>query len=53
MALQMNIPISGTLGLLLRLVDQDTLSEYEADALLAQMIASGYRAPVNSLAELR
>lgn len=52
MARQMGIPISGTFGLLVRLVDQGTLSLTDADALLSQMIAAGYRAPLTSLATL-
>ena len=45
-------PISGTLGLLLILVDANVLALRAADALLARMIQAGYRAPFQSLAEL-
>lgn len=51
-ARQMGIPISGTFGLLVRLVDQGVLSLTDADALLNQMIAAGYRSPLTSLATL-
>lgn len=52
LAAESKIPVSGTLGLLLRLVDLKILSLTEGDALLAQMIAAGYRSPVASLQEL-
>ena len=51
-ARQMRIPLSGTLGLLVRLVDQRSLELKEADALLSQMIAAGYRSSLTSLATL-
>ena len=40
------IPISGTLGIVLRLVDVRIVLLSEANRLLAQMIAAGYRYPV-------
>jgi predicted nucleic acid-binding protein len=46
------IPVSGTLGLLLRLIDLGTLSQAEGDDLLRGMIAAGYRSPIDSLQEL-
>jgi predicted nucleic acid-binding protein len=46
------IPISGTLGVLTRLIDIGSLDLDEADALLTQMIAAGYRSPVASLVEI-
>ncbi len=49
---QMQVPVSGTLGLLVRLVDQEHLTFSEADRLLRHMIAAGYRSPVTSLAAL-
>lgn len=52
-AAQMQVPVTGTLGLLVRLVEQGHLSDPEADAWLGRMIAAGYRAPVASLTELR
>jgi len=51
-AADMQIPISGTLGLLVRLVDQGFLSLQEADDLLRRMIVAGYRSPVTRLAEI-
>ena len=45
--------VSGTLGILLALVDEEQLSREEADGLLATMITHGYRSPVNSLRLLR
>jgi len=52
-AAQMQIPVSGTLGLLVRLVDQEHLTLHEADKLLNRMIAAGYWSPVASLSEVR
>lgn len=52
LAAEWRIPISGTLGILIRLVDTRTLSLKEADALLDEMIVAGYRSPVLSLADL-
>ena len=46
------IPISGTLGLLLMLVDADVLTLSAAHALLARMVQAGYCAPFQSLAKL-
>ena len=46
------VPISGTLGLLLRLVDMGVLSLDEGDDLLAKMAAAGYRSPIASLQAL-
>lgn len=48
----LRIPLSGTLGTLVRLVDIGHLSLEEADTLLSQMIAAGYRSPVTSLRDL-
>jgi len=52
LARQLRVPLSGTLGVLTRLVDIEHLSLEEADALLSQMIAAGYRSPVISLRDL-
>jgi predicted nucleic acid-binding protein len=49
---QMRIPISGTLGILLLVVEQDLLPLAQTDSLLKQLIISGYRSPVTSLTEL-
>lgn len=46
------IAISGTLGILQSLVDDGQLDLDEANQLLAEMIAKGYRSPVRSLQEL-
>ncbi len=52
LAAQLSIPVSGTLGILLRLVHTNTLSEQEANQLLAEMIAKGYRSPITKLGSL-
>jgi predicted nucleic acid-binding protein len=46
------IPVSGTLGLLLRLIDLRVLSLNQGDDLLASMTGAGYRSPIASLQEL-
>jgi predicted nucleic acid-binding protein len=51
-ARRLQIPLSGTLGVLVRLTDTGTLDTAQADALLSRMIAAGYRSPVLSLKEL-
>lgn len=52
LAARWRVPISGTLGLLIRLVDLKVLSLSEADVLLIGMITAGYRSPSTSLQEL-
>ncbi len=52
LAAQFKIPVSGTLGTLLRLVQIQVLSLSEANELLGQMIAHGYRSPVEKLEDL-
>lgn len=52
LAARWRIPVSGTLGLLLRLVDLRILSLDEGNILLSRMIAAGYRSPIASLHEL-
>lgn len=52
LARRLRIPISGTLGVLSRLVDIGHFSLDESDALLSQMIAAGYRSPLISLREI-
>ena len=47
-----HVPISGTLGILLRLVDLRIVQLSEANGFLAQMIAAGYRSPVPFLEPL-
>ncbi|MEM9775129.1 MAG: DUF3368 domain-containing protein [Chloroflexota bacterium] len=51
-AAQMQIPVSGTLGLLKRAVGTEVLALDEANALLRTMIASGYRSPISNFEEL-
>lgn len=46
------LQVSGTLGVLVRLVDSAELSMSEADDLLDRMIRAGYRSPVRSLDDL-
>lgn len=52
LAAQIKIPISGTLGSLLRLIRMQALTLSEANELLSQMIAHGYRSPVEKLEDL-
>ena len=52
LAAQLKIPVSGTLGILLRLVEIDTLTLFEANEILGQMVSKGYRSPVQKLEEL-
>lgn len=52
LAARWRIPISGTLGLLMRLIELKVLPLAEGDALLVGMITAGYRSPVTSLQEL-
>jgi hypothetical protein len=51
-AAEMQIPISGTLGVLMRVVDLGHMSIDAADPLLEQMVEAGYRSPVTSLHQL-
>jgi len=46
------VTVSGTLGVLLHLIEQHHLTLATADALLAQMRQAGYRAPVSTLQRL-
>ena len=52
LAAQLKIPVSGTLGILLRLVEINTLTLFEANEILGQMVSKGYRSPVQKLEEL-
>ena len=52
-ARSLDVEVSGTLGILVRLIDAGHLDAEEADSLLLAMIRKGYRCPVNSLSELR
>ncbi len=51
-ARRLRVPISGTLGVLARVVEIGALSLNEADSHLSQMTAAGYRSPVVSLREI-
>jgi predicted nucleic acid-binding protein len=51
-ARHLKIPLSGTLGVLVRLVDIGFINLDDADALLSQMMVVGYRSPVPSLRDL-
>jgi predicted nucleic acid-binding protein len=53
LAAQIQVPISGTLGILSQLVREESVSLNDADQLLQQMIANGYRSPVDSLSKLK
>lgn len=48
----LSLRISGTIGALMRLVHREILSLPQADGLLAEMMARGYRSPVRSLREV-
>jgi predicted nucleic acid-binding protein len=49
---RLQVPISGTLGVLIRLVDIDAIELREAELLLTAMIAAGYRSPTASLVDV-
>ncbi len=46
------VPLSGTIGALMSLIDEGYVSREQADLALQQMIALGYHSPVRSLDEL-
>lgn len=48
-ARRLQIPLSGTLGVLVRLIDTKQLTVKQGDQLLHEMLAAGYRSPVTSL----
>lgn len=52
LAAQLKIPVSGTLGILLKLVQMGELSLNQANDILRQLIVKGYRSPVDRLDEL-
>jgi predicted nucleic acid-binding protein len=52
LAAQLQVPVSGTLGILLRLVQIGALKLSEANEILGRMISRGYRSPVQKLEEL-
>ena len=51
LAKERNVPVTGTLGILIRLVRSSALSLSEANAILADMIQRRYRSPVDRLDE--
>jgi predicted nucleic acid-binding protein len=51
-AMEMQISVSGTLGILVLLVDLGHISMQEADELLKLMIEKGYFSPIRSLVEI-
>ena len=51
-ARQLGIPITGTLGILAILAKRGSVPLTEADGLLQQMVAAGFRAPLTSLRTL-
>ncbi len=52
LARNLQIPLSGTLGVLVRLIDIKHVPPDEANSLLYQMISAGYHSPVTSLEEI-
>jgi len=52
-ARRLGVPLSGTIGVLKSLVDEECVTLEEADEALQQMMALGYHSPVRSLSELR
>lgn len=52
LAVSLNLEVSGTLGILHRLVQREVLTLDEADELLVEMMAQGYRSPFRSLREI-
>jgi len=52
-ARERGVTVSGTLGILIKLVRAAYLSLDEADTLLQRMMAQGYRSPVATLADLQ
>ena len=52
LARQRGVEVSGTIGVLLFLVDKEHLSLEDANRLLSSMLEQGYRSPVRTLQEL-
>ena len=48
----LGLEISGSLGVLDRLISMEILDLEEADALLAEMVRHGFRSPYRSLLEI-
>lgn len=51
-ARRLRIPLSGTLGVLVRLIDIKRLTVDQGDQLLQEMLVAGYRSPVTSLRDI-
>ncbi|MFB6232416.1 MAG: DUF3368 domain-containing protein, partial [Salinibacter sp.] len=51
-ARQYDIPVTGTLGILVASVQQGYLSRTQANTLLTEMIDAGYRSPLNRVDSL-
>jgi predicted nucleic acid-binding protein len=51
-ARDLNVVVSGTLGLLVQAVRRGLLTLEDGDALLSELIAAGYRSPSGNLAQL-
>jgi predicted nucleic acid-binding protein len=51
-ARQSGIAVTGTLGILVRLVQTNVISQAEANAMLALMVQHGYRSPLKDLSVL-
>ena len=51
-AREQHVPVTGTLGVLVACVRQGHLSRQQANALLSDMIAAGFRSPVTDLSQL-
>jgi predicted nucleic acid-binding protein len=47
-----SISVTGTIGILLRAIRLESIDNYAAEELLRQMIAAGYRSPIDRLADL-
>ena len=52
LAEERKVPLTGTLGILLALVRDNTLSLTEANDILVEMIQNRYRSPVDHLDDL-
>jgi len=51
-AAQFQVAVTGTIGILVRLVEEGTLDPEKAEATLEQMVAQGYYSPISSLREV-
>lgn len=51
-AQRMDVPVTGTVGILLTLVEEGLLTRVNANTILREMIAMGYRSPVTELGDL-